>query len=64
MSDDPLSQCAGENENLKHLLNQAISERDQARRDVCKLLGADDLFNTDREIAVMKGWDCFKEDGK
>jgi hypothetical protein len=39
------------------------SERDEARREVCVWQGLD-TGSTPRDTATVRGWDCFKEDGK
>ena len=37
-------------------------ERDEARREVCRLLDKDSEFRVPNEItAKRKGWDCYKE---
>ena len=42
------------------------AERDEARREVCQLMRADDynepFDGTVFECATHRGWDCFKED--
>ena len=57
---------------LTERLSLAIHERDEARREVCGLLVAchtdpDDEKpdpNLKHVHAEIRGWDCFKEDGK
>jgi hypothetical protein len=38
-------------------------ERDEARRESCVWAGWT-TGNTPRDTAALRGWDCFKEDGK
>ena len=44
------------------------AERDEARREVCQLMRADDynapFDGTVFECATHRGWDCFKENAK
>jgi hypothetical protein len=42
---------------------QLERERDEARQEVCVWQGLD-TGNTPRETAAVRGWDCYKEDGK
>ena len=42
-------------------LGQAHLDRDSARREVCKLL-AQLHGGTEKQHAMNRGWDCFKED--
>ena len=44
-------------------VEQLIKERDEARREVCRLMS---MFNAENsvEIAASRSWDCFKEDTK
>jgi uncharacterized protein (DUF3084 family) len=37
-------------------------ERDEARREVCQK--HEHGYFTDEDYAEVRGWDCFKEDGK
>ena len=38
-------------------------ERDEARREVCRLLDKDSEFRVSNEItAKRKGWDCFEKE--
>jgi hypothetical protein len=39
------------------------AERDVARREVCVWQGLDTATKSN-EVARVRGWDCFKEDGK
>ena len=39
------------------------AERDEARREVCVWQGLDTATKSN-EVARVRGWDCFKEDGK
>lgn len=52
-------------ENIEILADKCeelIKERDQARRLVCKYTKK--TYHTLKETAELRGWDCFKEDGK
>ena len=51
-------------EKLKSELNETKTERDQARREVCKAESSGRIgrFGTAQEHAKRMGWDCFKED--
>ena len=50
-------------ENAIEAIEQLIKERDEARREVCRLLDKDSEFRVPNEItAKRKGWDCFKEE--
>ena len=46
--------------NLRALLAEALSQRDEARREVCAWQGgtSENLFT---DIAKIRGWDCFGE---
>ena len=58
------------NEMIRSLNNQlvdALRERDEARREVCR----DEAYRpsssppcTANQVANRRGWDCFKGDGK
>jgi hypothetical protein len=53
------------NETIRNLNNQlvdALRERDEARRMICRLHFSSTEMQHD--FAKAKGWDCFKEDGK
>jgi len=39
------------------------AERDEVRREVCVWQGLDTATKSN-EVARVRGWDCFKEDGK
>jgi hypothetical protein len=61
------------NEMIRSLNNQlvdALRERDEARREVCKrvesasCLSDGEPTTTASDYAKWCGWDCFKEDGK
>jgi hypothetical protein len=56
MSDDPFSRLVQE-------LEFCIAERDEARREVCLWQGLD-TGKKSEEVAKIRGWDCYKEDGK
>jgi len=56
-------QAADEIELLRIGVATALKERDEARREVCVWQGLD-TGNTPRDTATVRGWDCFKEDGK
>jgi ribonuclease D len=59
--------------NLKQEREKIIAERDEARRDVCKgeaiirlqrnrvHRDSEEVVRMAKEIAVERGWDCFKE---
>lgn len=53
------SEAADEIERLRE-------ERDEARREVCKLTGGwiTRYGQEPQRLAIERGWDCFKEDGK
>jgi len=42
---------------------ELLAERDEARREVCVWQGLDTATKSN-EVARVRGWDCFKEDGK
>jgi hypothetical protein len=61
------------NETIRNLNNQlvdALRERDEARREVCKrvesasCLSDGEPTTTASDYARWCGWDCYKEDGK
>jgi len=66
------------NETIRNLNNQlvdALRERDEARRMYCKEVEHhhETVWNDGErdfkpfpslDVAISKGWDCFKEDGK
>ena len=57
------------NETIRNLNNQlvdALRERDEARRELCRIesSASGDPNMTSRAVAADCGWDCFKEDGK
>lgn len=44
-------------------IKQLTKERDEARREVCRLLDKDSEFRVPNEItAKRKGWDCFEKE--
>jgi hypothetical protein len=47
---------------LWRALREARRERDEARRKVCWLLRS--WVKTEKVVALERGWDCYKEDGK
>ena len=47
---------------LNEQIDEAESERDAARREVCAHEA--DTAEDQRQYAAQRGWDCFKEDGK
>ncbi len=52
---------------LQNKIAILISERDEARREVCSLVSCEDrpyYSRTPEEFAKYRGWDCFKKDGK
>ena len=44
-------------------MRRMMEERDEARREVCVWQGLDTATKSN-EVARVRGWDCFKEDGK
>jgi hypothetical protein len=48
---------------LQKRCDQAVRERDEARREVCLWQGLD-TGNTPRDTAMVRGWDCYKEETK
>jgi len=46
---------------LREQRDEIIKERDEARREVCRLMS---MFNAENsiEIAASRSWDCFKEE--
>jgi hypothetical protein len=44
-------------------VDRVIAERDEARREVCEAAERDAGVTAERQ-AEIRGWDCFKEDGK
>ena len=56
--------------NLNNRLVDALRERDEARREVCKrvesasCLSDGEPTTTASDYARWCGWDCYKEDGK
>ena len=51
---------------LNNRLVDALRERDEARRELCRIesSASGDPNMTSRAVAADLGWDCFKEDGK
>ena len=50
-------------DNAIEAIEQLIKERDEARREVCRLLDKDYEFRVPNEItAKRKGWDCFEKE--
>ena len=47
--------------NLRALLAEALAQRDEARREVSKLMGGS---AEQKWYANRRGWECFKEDSK
>ena len=39
-------------------VDRIITERDEARREVCQLISS---YSTPSEIAERRGWDCFEK---
>ena len=49
-------------DNAIEAIEQLIKERDEARREVCRLLDKDSESRVPNEItAKRKGWDCYNE---
>lgn len=55
-------QMEGMLEVMREQVEHYVSERDEARREVCALEA--DTAEDQREFARQRGWDCFKEGGK
>jgi hypothetical protein len=51
---------------LNNRLVDALRERDEARRELCRIesSASGDPNMTSRAVAADLGWNCFKEDGK
>jgi hypothetical protein len=58
-----MDEAADEIVRLERVTLALIAERDEARREVCVWQGLD-TGSTPRDTATVRGWDCFKEDGK
>jgi len=52
-----------ERDECVRMANKLTAERDEARREVCVWQGLDTATKSN-EVARVRGWDCFKEDGK
>jgi hypothetical protein len=55
-----------ENKRLRQENATLTAERDEARRELCRIesSASGDPNMTSRAVASDLGWDCFKEDGK
>jgi len=51
------------NQQMERDIETLKAERDEARREVCAWQGATS-GKSFKDIATIRGWDCFKEDGK
>ena len=51
---------------LEREIARLTAERDEARRELCRIesSASGDPNMTSRAVAADRGWDCFKEDGK
>jgi hypothetical protein len=49
---------------LRADLAQRTAERDEARREVCELRAVPYKPTFKRQIAIERGWDCFKKEEK
>ena len=50
-------------DNAIETIEQLRKERDEARREVCRLLDKDSEFRVPNEIAAKrKGWDCYEKE--
>ncbi len=51
---------------LNNRLVDALRERDEARRELCRIesSASGDPNMTSRAVAADLGWNCYKEDGK
>ncbi len=58
-----MDDAASEIERLEQVVLALTAERDEARREVCVWQGLD-TGSTPCDTATVRGWDCFKEDGK
>jgi hypothetical protein len=58
-----MDEAADEIVRLERVVLDLIAERDEARREVCEWVEMDGATNS-KEEAELRGWDCFKEDGK
>lgn len=64
-----MDEAADEIVRLERVVLDLIAERDEARREVCHVFQTDlfrdaGMFRTANSVAVERGWDCCKEDGK
>jgi uncharacterized coiled-coil DUF342 family protein len=58
------------NAKIRQLLGdteQLLKERDEARREVCRLIGGhidenNNLIGNENDCALWRGWDCYKEE--
>ena len=58
-----MDEAADEIVRLERVTLDLIAERDEERREVCVWQGLD-TGSTPRDTATVRGYDCFKEDGK
>ena len=61
MCADELQQLRQQVTDLRALLVEALAQRDEARREVSKLMGGSAEQNW---YANRRGWDCYKEISK
>jgi len=61
-----MDEAANEIVRLERVTLDLIAERDEARRELCRIesSASGDPNMTSRAVAADCGWDCFKEDGK
>jgi hypothetical protein len=52
-----------ENDALKAEVARRAAERDEARRDLCNLIGGFDVRRS-RRAAKLRGWNCFEKEAK
>lgn len=63
-SDEDIIALMDDNEVMEEIIERLTKERDEARREVCKLYAIySRSYNVDdqQECAKDRGWDCFKE---
>jgi len=61
-----MDEAANEIVRLERVTLDLIAERDEARRELCRIesSASGDPNMTSRAVAADCGWDCFKEDDK
>jgi len=63
---DIIERLRAESQNAYERTKTLTAERDEARRELCRIesSASGDPNMTSRAVAADCGWDCFKEDGK